>query len=184
MSGRRLQVLVLASPTVEAVSAGLAEAVHEWTGGSTTVETVVASPSQRTFDGVDVVLLGIDVGELDRSAFTSTATQVIDAAQTAGCRVFVVNGSTVVPPGQPTVSLAIAGLNLAAIELSMATGISVVDADRALAELGGDEHVVDPMSYSPVATAAIRRELVRVLEDYGFFDDRALLAQVGQRDGR
>ena len=76
---------------------------------------------------------------------------------------------------------AIQQLNLAVMELSVLDGISVIDVDRIVAELGGREHVQEFLSYSPDARAAIRDELVRVLEEYGFFEPRPLLLQVGRR---
>ncbi len=37
------------------------------------------------------------------------------------------------------------------------------------------------MSYSPEACSRISAEIVRVLEDYGFLDERTLVAQVGAK---
>ena len=181
-----LRILILDAPGVGGPLEGLADAI------AAPLEVVV-EPSPpiagladhlRGRGGIDVVVFGIGAGlTVDRDTFLTAATRAIDAAQAAGCRVLLVNGSTVVTPRDRDRSVAIAALNLAAVELSMQTGISVIDVDRAVAELGGDAHVNGVLSYSPEASAAIREELVRVLADYGFFDDRPLLEQVGQRGG-
>lgn len=71
-------------------------------------------------------------------------------------------------------------LNLVLIRLSFQEGISVVDADRILAEMGAADHVVDFLDYSPEASAAICGELFRVIEDYGFLDERPLVLQKGR----
>lgn len=101
--------------------------------------------------------------------------------------VVVFNGSTFVP-GESTASYArteeptglrIARLDLALLELSADEGISVVDADRLLAELGADRHVRGAFRYDVVARGALRDELVRVVADYGFFELRPLIEQLG-----
>jgi hypothetical protein len=70
---------------------------------------------------------------------------------------------------------------LALIELSIQEGISVIDVDRQVAEMGGQRHVVGACRYSDDAYEAIGREFLRVLEDIGFFENRPLIMQVGQR---
>ena len=109
---------------------------------------------------------------------------LMQVARTADARVLLMNDSTVVPrdrvsPQEP-LSLDIARLNLAALELSVATGLSVIDVDRLIAELGGEPHVEDGLRYSAAARQVIVTELARVIEDYGFFDDRPLLEQIGR----
>jgi hypothetical protein len=71
--------------------------------------------------------------------------------------------------------------NLALIELSMEHGISIIDVDRILAELGGAAHVSEAFRYSTPAREAIRDEFVRVLQDIGFFENRPLVMQVGRK---
>lgn len=66
------------------------------------------------------------------------------------------------------------------MELSFTHGISIIDADRVLAELGASNHVVAPLDYSLDACRALCTELVRILEDYGFFEERPLVMQMGQ----
>lgn len=75
-------------------------------------------------------------------------------------------------------------LDLALMELSVLEGISIIDADRLLAELGAARHVMGPLDYSAVACEALCQELLRVAEDYGFFEERPLVMQVGQKKKR
>ena len=73
--------------------------------------------------------------------------------------------------------------NLALMELSSLEGISIVDVDRLVAELGGADHVLGRLRYSWEARRAIAEELVYVLEDIGFFEPRPLVAQIGREVG-
>lgn len=75
-------------------------------------------------------------------------------------------------------SLKVHRLCLALVELSLELGISIIDIDRVLGEgglgLGGDITAEsDPL---PV----LREETLRVIEDYGYFDDRPITAQLGR----
>ncbi|MCI0645767.1 MAG: hypothetical protein L0346_12910 [Chloroflexi bacterium] len=74
-----------------------------------------------------------------------------------------------------TLALRAHRFNLALIELSRQEGISLVDVDRLLAELGGRAHVRRVFEYSPEAYQAIGREFLRIVEDSGFFEQQALL---------
>jgi hypothetical protein len=67
------------------------------------------------------------------------------------------------------------------VELSMREGISVVDVDRVIARVGAGRCVERLGHYRAEGATAVVEELDRVLADYGFFDDRPLLEQVGQR---
>jgi hypothetical protein len=138
----------------------------------------------------DVVVLATSValrtksdGDL-RETFVGAVAALMPVARAADVRVLLTTDSTVVPRDrvlpQAPLSLDIARLNLAALELSVATGLSIIDVDRLIAELGGGNHVDDALSYSATAREAIVAELVRVIEDYGFFDDRPLLDQIGR----
>jgi hypothetical protein len=105
-----------------------------------------------------------------------------------GAHILVANLSTY-DPGEPPVSYAgLAAepfvlrahrLDMLAVEVSHREGVSIVDVDRLLAELGADGTVTGPAEYGPAAQAVIASEVVRILADYGFFDDRPLMAQVG-----
>lgn len=73
-------------------------------------------------------------------------------------------------------------LNLVLMRLSFQEGISIIDADRLIAEVGAANHVLGFLDYSVQACDAICGELMRIIEDYGFFDDRPLVMQVGRRN--
>jgi hypothetical protein len=73
-------------------------------------------------------------------------------------------------------------LNLTLLKLSMETGISIIDVERVVAELGAAE-VPTRLRYTDRAAEAIRDEVVRVLDDIGFFELRPLLMQIGSRAG-
>jgi hypothetical protein len=106
-----------------------------------------------------------------------------------GSHVLVVNCSSLAPeerisnyseiPMQPH-SLLAHRLNLAVMQLSYEEGVSLVDVDRLIAEVGGEEHVTAPLDYSSVACRAIAEEWVRIAADYGFFDERPLLPQMSR----
>lgn len=71
-------------------------------------------------------------------------------------------------------------LNLELLRASMDFGVSIVDVDRVLAEIGAREHVRGALQYSDDALEIIGAELIRVTEDIGFYEKRPLLAQVGR----
>lgn len=107
-----------------------------------------------------------------------------------GAHVLVANASTVDPAdGRYTYyemeeeppSLKAQRLDLALVLVSHDVGISIIDVDRLVAEIGGGRHVKQAMAYDAEACATIAAEVVRIIEDYGFLDDRPLLAQVGAR---
>ncbi len=153
---------------------------------------------RREIRGVDVVLRsiqpdaasGVTGPELGRR-FADAMAQVIATCKDEGCRVILLNGSTLDPHDVvscyagvgDTGPLVVHRLDLELIELSMLDGISAVDVDRVVAELGGRDHVLGPFAYSTELCEAIRDEIAFVLDDYGFFDDRPLLAQRGRRGG-
>ena len=74
--------------------------------------------------------------------------------------------------------------NLAMFELSHAEGLSVIDVDRLVAELGARRNVSALFHYSPEVHAAICAEFLAVIEDVGFFHPRPILAQVGAKGSR
>ena len=79
------------------------------------------------------------------------------------------------------VALRIHKLNLALMQLSIREGISIVDVDRLIAELGGEQHVIKAMTYSNTALEIIGKEFLRVVEDIGFFEKRPLVMQAGRQ---
>lgn len=107
-----------------------------------------------------------------------------------GAHVLIANVSTVDPNDQtvdyrgldvePFV-LRAHRVDLLLVDVSHNEGISIIDVDRLVAELGAEGNLEGQARYGPRACEMIAAEVVRVLEDYGFFDDRPLLAQVGAR---
>jgi len=196
---RRLRVLALGGADMAGVVEGLAGAIGAHTADGAQVD-VVQEPSpdagalaahlegRAGLEDFDVVMLSVGCGLGAPTEALGSLRAAVDAAKARGATVLLLNGSSVVPgedrAAARATSLGIARLNHSGFELSVATGASIIDADRTLAELGADEHVTGALSYSPVAYAALRDELVRVLDDYGFFDDRPVLAQVGHRSRR
>lgn len=151
--------------------------------------------SSTTSDTTNLVILSVDADvtagddALDPGAFRSS---MIDAIQrikeSSGARVIVMNASSYDPTetisnhqlaDSEPLSVRAHRLNLEAMRLSFDEGISVLDIDRIIAEMGGKEHVSAFLEYSPEARAAIVDELVAVIDDYGYFDDRPILEQVG-----
>lgn len=80
-----------------------------------------------------------------------------------------------------TIALRALKFNLALIDISTDEGISIVDIDRLLTEVGGESHVAEVFDYSPRACELIRDEFLRVLQDIGFFESRPLIMQVGKK---
>ncbi len=71
--------------------------------------------------------------------------------------------------------------NLALIHVSMGYGISIVDVDRVVAEMGGRDHLDGPLQYSEGVIDALAEELLVITRDIGFYEERPLLAQLGQK---
>lgn len=124
----------------------------------------------------------------------SELSAVIDLVKDkVGAHVLVANASTLDPSSEvfnyhdlerEPLSLCAHRLDLMLIGVSHSTGISVIDIDRKIAEMGGATGLEAALSYTEAGCRAIADEIVRVVADYGFFDDRPLLAQVGAQGGR
>lgn len=142
----------------------------------------------------DVVVLSAEP-DLTGAAWDGVADQVAEQLRSVvralrdrlGAHVLVFNCSTVDPDhrisnyrglAEEPVSIRAHRLNLALVGLSATEGISIIDVDRVLAELGAGPHVTHVLDYSPEACDAICREVLRVLADYGFFEERPLVMQV------
>lgn len=74
-------------------------------------------------------------------------------------------------------------LNLMLIGVSHDEGVSIIDVDRKIAEVGGDRAVAGAARYTDVGCETIVEEIVRVIQDYGFLDDRPIMEQVGAAAG-
>lgn len=131
------------------------------------------------------------LGLLDPDASQANLQRLIRTVKERwGAHLVLLNCSSIDPADQvhtyfgrdDTLAVRIHRFNLALIALSASEGVSVVDVDRIIAELGGDRHVPEALRYSDPACREIAEEFLRVLEDLGFFDERPLVPQIG-RDG-
>ena len=105
-----------------------------------------------------------------------------------GAHVFVANLSTLDPSNstfnyhgldKEPFSLQAHRLNRALVSVSREEGISIIDVDRKIAERGGEDTVVGPARYNEEGLKVIAGEIFRVIEDYGFLDERPILEQIG-----
>lgn len=146
-------------------------------------------PTRLVAVAPDVVIFSIagDMGT-EAGVFKASMRKVIQLVKDElGAHVIICNGSSVVPSERVSnyhnlawsSSLQVHRLNLAVLELSVSEGISVIDVDRIIAERGANDHVLGLLEYSGEACGAVANELLRVLADYGFFEPRPLLVQMG-----
>ena len=155
-----------------------------------------ALESRLVSEPVDVVILSIGswIGSgFDVDAFRKTLVDLVKAVKAgSGAHVIVYNGSSVDPAdatvnyhGRPEpAGIQIQRASLAILEVSVGEGISVVDVDRIIAELGADAHVTGALADSAEAGRAICADVLRILEEIGFFEKRPLVMQIGKRRGR
>jgi hypothetical protein len=190
---------------------GLPELLHERYQGNFRVQMIEdtcglndllhSNPPSRIFtEESDVLVLSL-LPEITRplrqgessinvSEFKASFLRLVrEMKERQGAHIIAYNCSTYDPKDQTsnyhnvedTVSLRAHKFNLALIEISIQEGISIIDVDRLIADLSGEKHVTKVFSYSADACQAICREFVRVLEDIGFFEDRPLVPQLGQK---
>jgi len=198
--GRGVRELVAAEfPDVEI------EVAHEASSGFAALRSALESGTSRLIDEQpQVVLLSVadDIREFGGSG-TSTEeainniradlVAVIDLIkEKVGAHILVANASTLDPTqevfnysgmDEEPISLRAQRLDLMLVGVSHDEGVSIIDIDRKIAELGGAKGVTAILDYSAAGCQTIAVEIVRVMQDYGFFDDRPLLAQVGARAG-
>ena len=74
-------------------------------------------------------------------------------------------------------------LNLTLMELSRDLDASILDVDRLITEMGARQACPYPFELSPAAAVAVAGEAARVIGEYGFFEDRPLVAQVPREAG-
>jgi len=131
------------------------------------------------------------LGRIEVEQFKENFTTLIRTVKRRwSAHVIVYNGSTFDPEDrtcnyrdiQETVALRIHKLNRALMEISVLEGISIVDVDRLIAELGAERHVVGALRYSAEGHRTICKEFLRILEEIGFFENRPLVMQVGHRE--
>jgi len=70
-----------------------------------------------------------------------------------------------------TLSTRIRRFNLALVELSRETGVSIVDVDRIVAEAGAQSLAVDATHLTPAGCRAVAGEVLRILRDYGLIEE-------------
>ena len=89
--------------------------------------------------------------------------------------ILIYNMSPIVPgdtahvhmAGSETLSTRIRRFNLALVELSQSTGISIIDVDSLVARAGADALKIDAVHLEVEACRLIAKEVARVLEDLG-----------------
>jgi hypothetical protein len=170
--------------------------VRYWTGLN--LEGLAASLTARSDElaEADVVLLsaGLAIPLDGRSTdieqwFTAPLAEAIGVLKRHNVFVLVFNGSTYDPSEtslswtdssrQP--SLVVHRLDAAFIGLSVLDGISIVDVDRLIAEMGGIDGVKSLFHYTPAGAAAVRAEIVRILDESRFFTSGHTVSQIGLR---
>lgn len=178
----------------------------EPSGGFAALREELESGSATMLDAEpDIVVLSIadDVRVLaSRGANSEEAVQNVKAdlvsivdliKQKLGAHVLVANASTIDPDDAThnyhgleadPLPLQVHRLAHMLVGVSHEEGISIVDVDRLIAEMGAVDNVESAISYGPAACAVIAGEVVRILEDYGFFDERTLVAQVGAKGAK
>jgi hypothetical protein len=82
---------------------------------------------------------------------------------------------------EDTFSLRVHRFNHALAQLSVLEGISIVDAERIMAE-HGEEHLLGRLRYSDRVSLALRADFLRILEDIGFFEARPLMLQLSRAE--
>lgn len=142
----------------------------------------------------DVVLVSTlsdvaGVGKLDISRLHEDGKGAIRALKGSGAHVLVLNVSTVDPDDSvtnyhglenDTPALRAHKMALTLIDLSHELGISIIDADRLLAEMGAEKNTESVGRYTPAGSEVVCDEVLRVLADYGFFEERPLVVQAGR----
>lgn len=173
--------------------------VEEYGGLRSLLDDLADENSGLVSSSPDVVILSLaaDMDRLKEVGASETALAAVRAdlvaairqiKQKVGAHILVANVSTL-DPSNPVFNYhgvseepwTLRGhrLNLMLIGVSHDEGISIIDIDRRIAEVGGDQAVVGAARYSEIGCAAIVEEVARIVEDYGFLDDRPLMEQVG-----
>jgi hypothetical protein len=141
------------------------------------------SPAQRTWFESNFTRLGRCTVEQFREA----SARLVQRLQTEGRSQIVFFGVSSYDPvdkshnyhsAGETLSLRAHRFNHELIQLSQDTGVIVLDVDRLLTVLGGEMHVKQIFSYSPQANKIVGLELLRIIEDLGYFDRHPLLRLV------
>lgn len=129
----------------------------------------------------DLVILSLhpDVLRPYDRGFGAAMTDVVRILKNGGSQVVFLNASTIDPSDFATnyagltaepFSMVAQRLDLDLLRLSVSEDVSIVDADRILAELGASALVVGPTDYLVDACVAVCAETARVIDDIGFLD--------------
>lgn len=202
-SGGLVELVARQYPTASPI-----EPVFEPCEGIRSLEEALASPASDPGPGgtslrdlsPQVVVLSLDAdlassdrawGSREADEFERSMQNVIRTIkESPGSHVIILNASSLDPEDHVSdyygldrepLSLTAHRLNLAVMHLSSSEGISIVDVDRLVAEIGGSRSVQGFQEFSAEACDAIVAELVRVIADYGFLDDRPVLPQVSRQ---
>jgi hypothetical protein len=117
-------------------------------------------------------------GMLDVSESMANLSAIVERIRTRSEAPILVFNLSPIVPGETvhchqglgeTVATRIRRFNLALIDLSEQTGISIIDVDSVLARAGADRLKLDAIHLSPEGYRLIAEEVVRVLEDLGLF---------------
>lgn len=178
--------------------------VEEYSGLRSLLEDLASDTPSLAASNPDVVILSL-AAEMERlkevgaseTALANVRADLVSAIrqikEKVGAHILVANVSTLDPDNPVFTYHGVAEepwtlrghrLNLMLIGVSHDEGISIIDVDRKIAEVGGDSSVTAAARYSGPGCEAIVEEIVRVVEDYGFLDDRPLMEQVGAVAGR
>lgn len=179
-------------------SVGLRVSVEPSEGLARLRANLESGDTRMVSDRPEVVVLSL-AGEAGRLTLENTEeallsvrndlVSIIDLIKSAiGAHVLVANLSTL-DPGEVVFnyhglteepfSLRAHRLNRMLAAVSHERGVSVIDVDRVIAEIGGQATVVGPARYNETGLRRIATEIFRVVEDYGFLDDRPILEQIG-----
>jgi hypothetical protein len=178
--------------------------VEEYSGLGSLLEDLAGDSPALAASAPDVVILSL-AAEMDRLKEVGAAASSLAALRAdlvsvirqikekVGAHILVTNVSTL-DPADPVFTYhgvteepwTLRGhrLNLMLTDVSHDEGISIIDVDRKIAEVGGDIAVAGAARYSGPGCEGIVEEIVRIVEDYGFLDDRPLMEQVGAAAGR
>ena len=177
--------------------------VEEYSGLVSLLDDLAGENPALVTSAPDIVILSLaaEMDRLNEVGASETALAAVRADLVAairqikekvGAHIMVTNVSTL-DPADPVFTyhgvdeepwtLRAHRLNLMLIGVSHDEGISIIDVDRKIAEVGGDSAVTAAARYSQPGCAGIVDEIARIVEDYGFLDDRPLMKQVGAPAG-
>ena len=169
---------------------GLRELVAEKHGVE--IQTLRNPSGALAAGAVDIVVLSAQpaiVASVPAEEFKQSLTdQIREIKQKLHAHVILFNCSSVDPDdnvynyhGIPdTFAIRVQRANLALMKISQSEGISIIDVERLVGQLAGDRCVKAPLDYTDDAYTAMGEEFLRVMEDYGFFENRPLVLQVAR----